>query len=219
MPFIDRVKSLFARKGDTEKKIAFLAERRAALSQQRDQGYEDMSSLEKKEADLRQQFKDANGEITKRRLTSQLLQLRKDIERRQQLLSVLNQQINVVGTHLHNLELVQQGTGAKLPDSDEMASDAAAAEDVLAELEATTELASSMGGTVHAGMSAEEQALFEELERESRPPAEKTDETPATTEKAKDTPLPPVPQKDKPATTTAAAAVTNKPRRSDPEPG
>ena len=37
------------------------------------------------------------------------MQLRKDLERRQQLLGMLNQQINVVSTHLHNLELVQQG--------------------------------------------------------------------------------------------------------------
>ena len=75
-------------------------------------------------------FMNAQGfgpELTKRRITSQLLQLRKDIERRQQLLNVLNQQMNVVSTHLHNLDLVQQGETAKLPDSEEMATDAAAA--------------------------------------------------------------------------------------------
>ncbi len=74
---------------------------------------------------LRQQFKNATSELPRRRITSQLLQLRKDIERRQQLLSVLNQQINVVSTHLHNLELQRQGKTANLPDSEEMAADAA----------------------------------------------------------------------------------------------
>ncbi len=53
MPFIDRVKTLFARKGEVEKKIAFLSERRTALSQQLDRGYEDMGAMETKEADLR----------------------------------------------------------------------------------------------------------------------------------------------------------------------
>jgi hypothetical protein len=167
MPLLDRVKALFGRKGDNEKKIAFLAERRAALSQQRDRAYEEMGTLEEQEAALRQQFKDATGAITKRRVTSQLLQLRKDLERRQQLLAVLNQQINVVSTHLHNLELVQQGQGARLPDADEMTADAVKAEEMLAELEASNELAGTTGTIAHAGMTDEEQALFEELEREA----------------------------------------------------
>jgi hypothetical protein len=168
MPLLDRMKALFARKGDNEKKIAFLSERRTALSQQRDRAYEDMAALEQQEAGLRSQFKDATaGAITKRRVTSQLLQLRKDVERRQQLLGVLNQQINVVSTHLHNLELVQQGEGARLPDSEEMTADAVKAEEMLAELEASNELAGATGSMATSGMSAEEQALFEELERDA----------------------------------------------------
>ena len=170
MPLIDRVKALFGRKGDNEKKISFLAERRAALSQQRDLAYEEMAALEQQEAGLRQQFKDATSAITKRRVTSQLLQLRKDLDRRQQLLAVLNQQINVVSTHLHNLELVQQGQSARLPDADEMTADAVKAEEMLAELEASNELAGSTASLAHAGMSDEEQALFEELEREAGGP-------------------------------------------------
>jgi hypothetical protein len=170
MPFIDRVKTLFARKGEVEKKIAFLSERRTALSQQLDRGYEDMGAMESKEADLRNQFKAATSDLPRRRITSQLVQLRKDIERRQQLLSVLNQQINVVSTHLHNLELQRQGKSAALPDSEEMAADAAAAEDVLAELQAGSELAESVGATAHGGMSAEEQAVYDELISDSKSP-------------------------------------------------
>jgi hypothetical protein len=170
MPLIDRIKSLFARKGETEKKVAFLAERKAALSQQRDRSYEELDALEKKDDELRRQFKESASAITRRRLTSQLVQLRKDIERRQQMMGVLNQQINVVGTHLHNLELTQQGSTAKLPDSDEIASDAAAAEEMLAQLQADNELADSVGTVAHAGMSDEEQALYEELERDAGGP-------------------------------------------------
>jgi hypothetical protein len=165
MPLIDKMKALFARQGETEKKIAFLSERRTALSQQRDRGYEEMNGLEAREADLRSQFAQAGGDITKRRITSQLLQLRKDLERRQQLLGVLNQQINVVATHLHNLELVRQGKTAQLPDSDEMAADAAAAEEMIADLQVSGELADSVGSGIQTGMSAEEQALYDELEQ------------------------------------------------------
>jgi hypothetical protein len=205
MPLIDKVKTLFARKGENEKKIAFLSERRAALSQQRDRSYEEMGTLEKQEADLRKQFKDSTGEITKRRVTSQLLQLRKDIERRQQLLTVLNQQINVVSTHLHNLELVQQGQTAKLPDGEEMAADAAKAEEMLAELEANTELAASVGGVATATMSQEEQALYEELEREGQ------SATPASARESAPTP----PQTAKPV----PSAAPQSPRKAEAEPG
>ena len=167
MPLFDSLRALFGRKGENEKKIEFLSERRAALSQQRDRAYEEMGALEEQESALRQQFKEATGAITKRRVTSQLLQLRKDLERRQQLLAVLNQQINVVSTHLHNLELVQQGQTARLPDAEEMTADAVKAEEMLAELEASNELAGTAASIAHAGMTDEEQALFEELEREA----------------------------------------------------
>jgi hypothetical protein len=170
MPFMQRIKALFSSKGENEKKIAFLSERRAALSVQRDRAFEEMGILETREAELRQQFKDTPSNITRRRLTSQLVQLRKDLERRQQLLGMLNQQMNVVSTHLHNLELVQQGQSASLPDSEELANDAAAAEAVLAELQADGELAGAIGVSSTSGMSEEEQALFEELEREAGGP-------------------------------------------------
>lgn len=192
MALIDSVKALFARRGEAEKKIAFLSERRAALSQQRDRGYEEIGALEGKEAALREEFKNAAGEVTKRRVTSQLVQLHKDIERRQQLLSVLNQQINVVGTHLHNLTLVHQGETAKLPDSDEVASDAAAAEELLARLEADNELADSVGASAsRGGLSAEEQALYEQLSAESAPPAAApAASTPATPQASPASPAP-----------------------------
>ncbi len=167
MPMIDRIRALFGGRGENEKKIAFLSERRTALSQQRDRAYEEISTLEGKDGGLREQFQKSTNELVKRRVTSQLLQLRKDMERRQQLLGVLNQQINVVSTHLHNLELVQQGSTAKLPNSEEMADDAAKAEEMLADLEASGDLASSVSAIGTMGMNDEEQALYDELQQET----------------------------------------------------
>jgi hypothetical protein len=213
MPLIDRVKALFNRKGESEKKIAFLSERRTLLSQQRDRAYEEMNSLEQQEATLKDQFKNAGGAISKRRITSQMLQLRKDLERRQQLLSMLNQQVNVVSTHLHNLELVQQGQVASLPNTDEMTADAVKAEEVLAELEANSELAGSVGSIGATGMSAEEQALFEELERESGG-GEKAPTTPTPSEPLRSATIP------RPAESTREQAnepMSASPRRNEPE--
>lgn len=174
MGLFDRVKALFGSKGDDEKKVSFLSERIAALSLQRDTAYEEISVLEKQEEGLRTQFKDASGTLTKKRITTQLLQLRKDLERRQQLVSVLNQQINVVSTHRHSLELVKQGQSAQLPDTEEMTADAVKAEEVLAELQASTELATSMG-SASVSMSSEEEALFAELEAEAKGEREKAE--------------------------------------------
>ena len=209
MPLIDRMKALFARRGEHEKKISFLSERRAALMQQRDRSYDDIGTFERQEAALKGEFKTAPSDLTKRRITGQLLQLRKDIERRQQLQQVLNQQINIVSTHLHNLELVQQGKGAKLPDHEEVAADAAKAEEMLAGLQADSELANSVGGISLAGMSDEEQALYAELERDSAGPvaAEATTGDPAMVK----------PTIAAPATTAAATASPS--RRAEPEAG
>jgi hypothetical protein len=210
MPMIERIKALFSRKGETEKKIAFLSERRAVLSMQRDRGYEEISALEEKDNELREQFKTARAPLTKRRVTTQMVQLRKDIERRQQMLAVLNQQVNVVSTHLHNLELTQQGEVADLPDSEEIATDAAAAEEMLAKLQADNELADSVGAGVGgsvatAGMSDEEQALYAELEAENEPEAKPVSKTEA-----------PIAESPAPATPQPAA---RQPRRAEPEAG
>ncbi len=105
-----------------------------------------------------------------------MLQLRKDIERRQQLLSIFNQQVNLVAAHLHHLELLQQGKTAGTVNPDEIAHDAGAAEEMLAQLEADGELAQSVGNVGPTGMTAEEQALYEQLEQEAqgvgKPPAD-----------------------------------------------
>ena len=207
MPFMERLKSLFARKGDNEKKIAMLSERRAAFSQQRDRAFEDMAVLEQKESELRQQFKDTSSALTRRRITSQLLQLRKDLERRQQLLGMLNQQINVVSTHLHNLELVQQGQSAALPNSDELAADATAAEEVMAELQASSEAAGQMAVGAGSGLTDEEQALYEELEREASGPARAQ---PATASPQAAAPSRPVRESQPPAT---EPPITSEPRK------
>jgi TolA-binding protein len=137
-------------------------------------------------------------------VTGQLLQLRKDIERRQQLITVLNQQVNIVSTHLHNLELVHQGHSAKLPNSEEVASDAAKAEEMLAGLEADAELAGSIGAVSNTGMSAEEQALYDELERENAPEVAERESPSVST-----------PIHEEPTKVTSNAA----PRRAEPEAG
>ena len=181
MAMIDRIKNLFGRGGEEEKKIAFLSERRGALNAQVDSMYDDIGQLEKKEVELKQQFKDASGELTRRRVTTQMLQLRKDIERRQQMVSVLGQRMNVIATDLHNLELVVTGKRSEVPDADELATNAAAAEEMLADLQASNEIAGSVSSVASSSASSEEEALYDELVAElNQPPAAQNTATEAT---------------------------------------
>lgn len=170
MPIIDKFRSIFA-SGD-EKKLSFLAERRAQIAQQQERVQAEATALEGHEAELRQQFKSNESAIVRKRITTQLVQLRKEIDRKTQLLGMLNQQSNVVAAHLHSLELIQQGKSVKLPTGEELANDAAKAEEVLAQVQADAELADDLVGTtsVRAGMNNEEAAVFDELMAEMAAP-------------------------------------------------
>ena len=104
-----------------------------------------------------------------------------------------------------------------MPDSEEIANDAAAAEEMLAQLQAYNDVAETVGGIATSGMSEEEQALFEELEREAKGGVTMPDhadekvveETPTRISEAR-----PSPQKE-----SAPPTKQSEPRRTEPEPG
>lgn len=166
MPFIQRLKSMFGMKDDDAKKIALLSERRAAINVQKDKAIEEMQALEKRESEMKDQFKETSSAATKKRIASQMVQLRKEMEHKQQLLGIMNQQETVINAQLRNLEVLKQGQGAQLPSSEALADDAAKAEEMLADLQASAEMAGSMTAT-GMGLSDEEQAMLEELEAET----------------------------------------------------
>jgi hypothetical protein len=210
MPILDKFRSIFA--SSNEKKIAFLAERRTQIAQQLDRVNEEVVGLEQHEGSLREQFKTNESAIVRKRLTTQLVQLRKEIDRKAQLSTMLSQQANVVAAHLHTIELIQQGQGVKLPSGDELAEDAAKAEEVLAEVQADAELASELvGTTIRNGMNSEEAAMYDELMKDLAPPSVDTPTKQGEPVKQQGDPIPNA-QKSSPA-----AAPT--PRRSEAQPG
>ncbi len=165
MNVIDRIRQLFSGEGDEAAKINLLAERRAALSQRRDRIYEDIGKLEQKDADLLAQGKAATSAVPRRRLAAQIAQLRKDIARQNTSAAMLNQQINIISTDIHNLTLIQQGQMAELPDTTELTEHAVEAEELLESLKADAELVGSLEmGTGAALTSADELAILKEFE-------------------------------------------------------
>ncbi len=214
MNVIDRIKQLFSGEGDDAEKINLLAERRAALAQRRDRIYEDIGKLEKKEATLLEEGKAATSQVPRRRIAAQLAQMRKDISRQNTTAAMLNQQINIISTDIHNLTLIQQGEAAKLPDTTELTEHAVAAEEMLETLQADAEMVGGLEtGMEQALMSEDELAILREFEGPAAAPVEPdkaapTAEEPASTAAA-DSAMPPladsgttdVPekQKDRPA--------------------
>ncbi|MEK7757424.1 MAG: hypothetical protein AAB385_09480 [Planctomycetota bacterium] len=218
MNVIDRIRQLFSGEGDEAAKINLLAERRAALAQRRDRIYEDIGKLEQKDADLLAQGKAATSAVPRRRLAAQIAQLRKDIVRQNTTAAMLNQQINIISTDIHNLTLIQQGQMAELPDTAELTEHAVEAEELLESLKADAELVGSLEmGTALAG--ADELAILKEFEgdagkaktAEASPPSAAPMRTAPARE---DVRAPAAPRMDEPK-----SATPNKSRRpADPEP-
>ncbi len=170
MNVVDRIKALFSREGEEAQKIDLLAERRAALAQRRDRIYEDIGKLEQNESKLLEQGRASPSKVTQRRLASQLAQLRKDIGRQNTTANMLNSQINIISTDIHNLTLIQQNQVAQLPDTEELTQNAVKAEEMLETLRADADLVSSLEtGMGEVMTSDEELAILKEFEPASEP--------------------------------------------------
>jgi hypothetical protein len=166
MGVIDRIRQMFSSEGDDADKVNLLAERRAALAKRRDRMFEDIAKLEKKEAELVDQGKAATAMVTKRRLAAQIAQLRKDLTRQNAAASMLNQQIDIISTDIHNLTLIAQGEIADLPNTQELTENAVRAEELLESLKADSELVSSLTtGMADSLTNDEELEILKEFEQ------------------------------------------------------
>jgi hypothetical protein len=173
MNVVERIRQLFSREGDEAQKINLLSERRAALARQRDRIYEDIGKLEKREGELLQQGRATESQVTRRRLAAQLAQLRKDIARQNTAANMLNQQVNIISTDIHNLTLIQQGQVAQLPATEELTQNAVRAEEMLETLRADADLVSNLEtGIADVATTTEELAILKEFEQPSAEAAE-----------------------------------------------
>ena len=203
MNVIDRIKQLFSGEGAEAEKINLLAERRAGLSQRRDRIYEDIGGLEQREAELLEKGKEATSQVPRRRLAAQLAQVRKDVARQNTVAAMLNQQINILSTDIHNLTLIQQGDVAQLPDTIELTENAVRAEEMLETLKADADLVGILETEMEASLTSDEElSIMREFEGVEKPaePQTTTEREPAkpVSEPARETrpvaePAPPEP--------------------------
>ena len=159
------IKSLFSKEGEEAKKINVLSERRAALSGRLDRMYEDISKLENREEQLREEGKASSSMIAKRRMAAQISRMRKDISRCNTSAAMLSKQINIISTHIHNLELARTGSVAQMPTSEELTEAAVNAEEIIEQLAASDDLVSGLEVSMaESAMSDEEAEILAELQ-------------------------------------------------------
>ena len=165
MSFVDRIKEMFSSEGDEAAKVNLLSEKRAALAQRRDRIYEDIAKLETRESDLLTQGRENKSPVVRRRLAAQLAQLRRDISRANTTANMLNQQINIISTDIHNLTLIQQGQMASLPSTQDLTENAVKAEEMLETLQGDAEMVASLeAGVGELTTAAEERDILAEFD-------------------------------------------------------
>jgi hypothetical protein len=189
MSLADRIRKLFSKQGDEARKINELSARRAQLSQRRDRLYDDIAKLEQRESQLFSEGRQAPSESTRRLKASQIKAVQDDIKRHAATAKMLNQQIEVISTDIHNLTLIQQGQSAKLPSTDDLTDHAVRAEEILEQLSADADLTDTLAvGAGDEAMSAEEQAILDQLSQpEVTPKTKPAEEAPtADADEARD---------------------------------
>lgn len=177
---VERIRDIFSGKGNEARKINALSERRALLVQRRDRLYEDLAKLEAREAELLKQGRESASTTVKRRVASQIKQLRDDMERLQAGARLIGQQVDVISTHIHNLSLLQQGQAAKLPPVEEITEDAVRAEEMIEQLNADVELVGNLSmGVTGQTVTDDELAILAELDAPAPPQREQAATPPA----------------------------------------
>jgi hypothetical protein len=171
MPFWETIKGIFKREESTDRKIARLSGERASLSAQRERAYDEIASVEKRESELTKSFKEATA-LAQRRIATEISQLRKDIERRQQILGAIDKKINVINTGIHTLELQNHVSPEKLKALENVAASSEEVEAGMAALQQLDEEANASAGIGASDVPDDVQAILEELRGKSETPAE-----------------------------------------------
>jgi len=182
MSVIDFLKRILGREASPAEKIKALEQKQAEIDDKRRGLESDLDELGKREDKLRTEGIAATATSVKRRLASQLAQLRQEIGLQTGKVSILNKQSQILGRQIHNLEVAQTARTSDLPASEAMTEAAAAAETALEELDETYETVRTVSSAISdETMTEEEAAILAEFEAEAAKQAEAARTSPETT--------------------------------------
>lgn len=159
-----RIRRWLGFKPSVKERVDEMTKQRVQLEQQRSNIDGTTDRLESEERTAIQAGAAAKSMAEKKQLASKLIRIRRELKRNRAQAQVLTNQIEILGTHIHHLTLKETGARMKLPDAEELAQEAAQAEQVMTELEANADLAHSIEvGDMSPGMEAEEADILAEF--------------------------------------------------------
>ena len=204
MPFWEKIKGIFGRGEESrDKKVSRLAQEKALLAQQRERAYAEVGEVEKKEAELTATFATATP-LAQKRIATEISQLRKRVERIQQLVSTIDKKINIIETGVHNLEMEQHLSKERLESLENVAQASEQVDVGMATLDQLNEQADAVSASGTAMAAAAADVLAERQAKFAQPEPEKAaaKKAPAGAdragpqrdrERAAAPPLPPIP--------------------------
>lgn len=213
MSIWSRIRRLLRLKPTAAEQVRTLTVQRVALEQQRHEVDQRIKALEAEELQAVQSGAAAKSNAERKQIAGRLVRVRRDLRRVRSQATVFTQQIDILGTHIHNLTLAEQGRRLELPKAEELTRQAAEAEQVVTELAANAELATGIEvGATTPEMEEEEAAILAEFAQVA---AESAPATPA----AEAAPTTPAPAEEQPAPATKTPPATENKEKAGPEMG
>jgi len=157
MSLWSRIRRLLRLKPTVAERVRELTAQRVRIEQQRSELDHRIQVLEQDERDLLHKGAEAPSDAERRQIAARLVRRRRELRRLRTQAQMLSQQIDIIGTHIHNLTLAERGRQVELPRSEELTAQAAEAERIMADLAANADLAAGIEVTAETPMMAEEE--------------------------------------------------------------
>jgi hypothetical protein len=160
------IRKLLRMKPSAAERVREMTAQRVRLEQERHELDQRLDALEKDEREAVERGADARTDVERKQLAGRLMRTRRELRRVRAQAGVLTQQIDILGTHIHHVTLEEQGKRVALPDAEELAAEAAQAEQIMTQLAANADLAASVEvGAQSPMMADEEAAILEEFKQ------------------------------------------------------
>lgn len=131
-------------KPSTPERVRQMTQQRVALESQRADVDKKISEAEKSEREGLQTIASEPRIEAKKQIATRVARTQRELKRHRAQAQVYTDQIEVLGTHIYHLTLKAQGQKLDLPSSEELAQEAAQAEQVLTSVSANADLARSI---------------------------------------------------------------------------
>lgn len=158
-------KNIFSgsKKTDT---VSKLTESKIGLEQKRDVIYIEIDKITKQESELLKKGKESESQLSKKILAGQIAQLRKTMSSLNTRAGMINQQIDIISTDLHNQTIIAMKKEMPSYSAETLTENAVAAEEMLEELTANADSLGSVSN-IQSYMSQEELDILAEFETPS----------------------------------------------------